>query len=153
MKLNEVLKRAGKKRGRKRVGRGPGSGHGKTSGRGHNGARSRSGWKRRDYFEGGQMPLVRRLPKRGFSNAPFRVRYDVVNLALLEERFEEGAEVDLATLVARGVLKSRHGRLKVLGDGELSKKLTIRADKISEAARQKVEKAGGKVEVPASGKK
>ena len=93
------------------------------------------------------MPLVRRVPKRGFSNVPFRVRYDIVNLSVLEERFDDGAEVDLKVLVERGIVKSRHGRLKILGSGELSKKLTVRASKISESARQKVEKAGGQVEM------
>jgi large subunit ribosomal protein L15 len=149
MQVAEILERAGKKPTRKRVGRGPGSGLGKTSGRGHKGAKSRSGWKRRYSYEGGQLPLIRRLPKRGFSNARFRVLYDVVNLSTLDEVFDSGSRVDLAALVARGVLKPRHGRLKVLGSGELSKKLTIAADRISESARQKVEKAGGSVETAA----
>ena len=102
------------------------------------------------------MPLVRRVGKRGFSNAPFRKRYDVVNLSVLEERFEAGETVDLAQLEARGVLKSRHGRLKILATGELKKSLTIVADKASQAALQKVEQAGGRLEVTApakSGKK
>lgn len=94
------------------------------------------------------MPLVRRVPKRGFSNAPFRKRYDVVNVSTLERRFEPGEQVDLKTLEAKGVLKPRHGRLKVLGTGELTKNLVILADKVSQTARQKVENAGGKVETP-----
>ena len=145
MDRSDVLKAAGKHRRRNRVGRGPGSGNGKTSGRGHKGAHSRSGWTRRYYFEGGQMPLVRRVGKRGFSNEPFRTRYDVVNLSVLEELFQAGDTVDLDVLVRRGVLKSRHGRLKVLGTGELSKQLTVRAAKVSESARKKVEQAGGTV--------
>ena len=126
MKLTEVLEKAGKHKARKRVGRGQGSGNGKTCGRGHKGAKSRSGYKRRVAHEGGQMSLVRRLPKRGFTNAPFRVRYDVVNLWNLDKWFEEGDTVDLATLVSRGLIKSRHDRLKVLGTGELSKKESVR---------------------------
>ncbi len=146
MKLTEVLEKAGKHKARKRVGRGQGSGNGKTCGRGHKGAKSRSGYKRRVAHEGGQMSLVRRLPKRGFTNAPFRVRYDVVNLWNLDKWFEEGDTVDLATLVSRGLIKSRHDRLKVLGTGELSKKLTVVAEGISESARKKIEAAGGTVQ-------
>ncbi len=147
MKLDEILEKAGKHRYRKRVGRGPGSGHGKTSGRGHKGAKSRSGWKRRAAYEGGQMSLVRRLPKRGFTNAAFRLRYDVVKLWHLDRWFEAGDTVDLATLVERGYVKSRHDRLKILGTGELSKKLTVVAEGVSESARQKIEAAGGQVRV------
>ncbi len=145
MKLTEILAKAGKKKSRKRVGRGQGSGHGKTAGRGQNGAKSRSGWRQRLAYEGGQMPLMRRLPKRGFSNAPFRVRYDVVNIRFLEKWFEAGDTVDLETLSKRGCLKPRHGRLKILATGELSKKLTVVADGISAAARRKIEEAGGEV--------
>ena len=153
LKLSDVLGRAGKKKARKRVGRGQGSGNGKTAGRGQNGAKSRSGWKQRLAYEGGQMPLMRRLPKRGFTNAPFKRRFDVVNLRFLEKCFESGDTVDLAVLEERGVLKSRHGRLKILGTGELSKKLTVVADGISEGARQKIEAAGGEIRpTPASEK-
>ena len=148
MRIDEVTNEAGAHKRRNRVGRGPGSGNGKTSGRGHKGSHSRSGWKRRYYFEGGQMPLVRRVRKRGFTNAPFKTRYDVVNVSVLEEVFEAGDTVDLAALEARGVIKSRHGRLKVLGTGELTKKLTVRAEKVSESARKKVEDAGGTVSAP-----
>lgn len=150
MKLNDVLKRSGKRPSRKRRGRGPGSGLGKTAGRGHKGARSRSGWKRRFAYEGGQMPLARRVPKRGFSNAVFKNRYDTVNVGMLDARFEDGDRVDLRALADRGVLRPRHGRLKILGTGELSKKLVIVADKISALARQKVEGVGGAVEIPDS---
>ena len=147
MNLSEVADKAGGRPARKRRGRGQGSGNGKTAGRGHKGAHSRSGWSRRDHFEGGQMTLVRRSPKRGFSNAPFRRRYDIVNLAELESTFEANEEVRLEALAERGVLKPRHGRLKVLANGELSKALTIVAHRMSAAARQKVEAAGGKVEI------
>ena len=148
MKSNDVLARAGKKSRRKRRGRGPGSGIGKTCGRGHGGAKSRSGRKRRLAHEGGQMPLVRRVPKRGFSNSRFRTRYDVVNLSTLNERFNAGDHVDMAVLEEKGVLTPRHGRLKVLGLGDLSKNLVVVADKISRTARRKVEEAGGRVEAP-----
>ena len=147
MKLKEVLQKAGKHKSRKRVGRGQGSGNGKTCGRGHKGAKSRSGFKRRVAFEGGQMSLVRRLPKRGFTNAPFKIRYDVVNLLYLEKWFESGDTVDLTTIVDRGLIKSRHGRLKILGTGDLSKSLTVVTEGISETARQKIEAAGGLVQV------
>lgn len=149
MKLTEVLGKAGKHKARKRVGRGQGSGQGCTSGRGNKGAHSRSGWKRRLSHEGGQMALMRRLPKRGFSNAAFRNRFDVVNLRFLEKWFEDGSQVDLATLESRGLVCSRHGRLKILGTGELSKKLTVVADAISESARGKIEAAGGQVKLSA----
>ena len=147
MKLTDILAKAGKKTARKRGGRGQGSGNGKTSGRGHNGAGQRSGFKKnRPAFEGGQMPLVRRTPKRGFTNAPFRRQFDVANVKLLEKWFEAGDSVSLDVLKSRGLIKPRHGRLKVLGAGELSKNLTIVADAISETARQKIEEAGGSVE-------
>lgn len=147
MNLSEVAEKAGGRPARKRRGRGQGSGNGKTAGRGHKGAHSRSGWKRRDGFEGGQMTLVRRSPKRGFSNAPFRRRYDIVNLAVLESSFETNDEVRLETLGERGILKPRHGRLKILANGELSKSLTVFTHRISASARQKIEAAGGKVEI------
>ena len=147
MKLTEILAKAGKKTTRKRVGRGPGSGKGKTSGRGHKGAGQRSGFKKnRPAFEGGQMPLVRRMPKRGFTNAPFRKRFDVVNVKLLEKWFEAGDSVTLDVLKSRGLIKPRHGRLKILGAGELSKSLAVVADAISDTARRKIEEAGGSVE-------
>ena len=147
MMIHEITDKVGRYKPAKRLGRGEASGQGGTSGRGHKGAKSRSGWKQRDYYEGGQMPLIRRVPKRGFSNAPFRTRYDIVNLAVIEKRFQDGERVDLAILVERGVLKSRHGRLKVLGEGELTRKLTIQAASISESARKKVEAAGGAIEI------
>jgi large subunit ribosomal protein L15 len=147
MKLTDILAKAGSKKARKRVGRGIGSGLGKTAGRGTKGAKSRSGFKRKRAYEGGQMALVRRLPKRGFTNALFRVRYDVVNLDDLEKWFQAGETVDLRTLVDRGLIKSDHGRLKVLGAGELSKMLTVIAEGVSASARQKIEAAGGQVQL------
>jgi large subunit ribosomal protein L15 len=149
MNVDEILRTAEKRPARKRCGRGRGSGLGKTSGRGHKGAKARSGWKRRYAYEGGQMPLVRRVPKRGFSNFRFRVEYDVVNLGTLEAHFQSGETVNLEALAERGIVKPRHGKLKVLGTGSLTKGLTVVAAYISEAARRRVEEAGGKVECPA----
>jgi len=129
---------------RKRVGRGPGSGHGKTSGRGHKGQRSRSGYRHMRGFEGGQMPLHRRVPKRGFTNI-FRVEYDVVNLRDLD-RFDAGAEVTPDALREQR-LASRRRPVKILGDGELSKPLQVSAHKFSASARARIEAAGGRCEV------
>jgi large subunit ribosomal protein L15 len=144
--LSEVVAKVKKRPTRKRCGRGRGSGLGKTSGRGHKGAASRSGWKRRYGYDGGQTSLIRRLPKRGFSNHPFRFRFDVVNLGLLESSFNAGDTVRLETLVERGLVSPEHGRLKVLGTGDLKKKLTVVAYTFSEPALKKIEAAGGKVE-------
>ncbi|MFB5083278.1 50S ribosomal protein L15 [Symbiobacterium thermophilum] len=146
MKLHELAPNPGARHERKRVGRGIGSGLGKTSGRGHKGQKARSGGGVRPGFEGGQMPLTRRLPKRGFSNAPFKVRYEVVNVADLE-RFEAGTVVTPELLDETRVCKNATKGVKVLGTGELTKALTVRAHAVSESARQKVEAAGGKVEV------
>jgi large subunit ribosomal protein L15 len=130
--------------GKKRVGRGMGSGMGKTSTRGHKGQRSRSGSHMMRGFEGGQMPLHRRLPKRGFTNI-FRTEYSVVNLSLIARLQEEGVtEFTLEAFGAKGLLKKRDGLLKVLGDGELTKAVTVHAHKFSKAAQEKIEKAGGK---------
>ena len=131
---------------RRRVGRGPGSGLGKTSGRGHKGWGARSGTSRRPGYEGGQMPIYRRVPKRGFTNARFRVEYTVVNVGLLEA-FEDGATVDMETILARGLASKTAPLLKLLGDGELTRKLTVRAHKFSANAKAKIEKAGGSAEV------
>ncbi|BAD42038.1 50S ribosomal protein L15 [Symbiobacterium thermophilum] len=146
MKLHELAPNPGARHERKRVGRGIGSGLGKTSGRGHKGQKARSGGGVRPGFEGGQMPLTRRLPKRGFSNAPFKVRYEVVNVADLE-RFEAGTVVTPELLDETRVCKNATKGVKVLGTGELTKALTVRAHAVSESARQKIEAAGGKVEV------
>jgi large subunit ribosomal protein L15 len=130
---------------KKRVGRGMGSGMGKTSTRGHKGQRSRSGSHMMRGFEGGQMPLHRRLPKRGFTNI-FRTEYSVVNLSRIAELHEElgQAELTLEAFTAKGLLKKRHGLVKVLGDGELTVAVTVHAHKFSKSAQEKIEKAGGK---------
>jgi large subunit ribosomal protein L15 len=142
MKLHELSPAKGSKRARKRIGRGPGSGTGKTSGRGSNGQRSRAGYSQRMGFEGGQMPLVRRVPKRGFTNI-FKIRYQVVNLDRLVEL--EG-EITPDILREQGLVRAGHP-VKILGTGELSTALTIRAHKFSASARAKIEAAGGSCEV------
>ena len=144
MELNNLKPKKGARHAKKRVGRGPGSGHGKTSSRGEKGQKSRSGYSRQMGFEGGQMPLHRRLPKRGFTNI-FKKTYAVVNLADLE-RFDNGATVDEAALRQAGIVKGRHDGIKVLGNGKLSKKLTVSATKFSETAKASIEAAGGTVQ-------
>jgi large subunit ribosomal protein L15 len=141
MELNNLKPKKGSRHAKKRVGRGPGSGHGKTSGRGEKGQKSRSGFSRTLGFEGGQMPLHRRLPKRGFTNI-FKKDYAVVNVSDLE-RFDNGATVDEAMLRSAGLVKGQVDGVKVLGDGELSKKLTVTATKFSKSAKEIIEKAGG----------
>jgi len=133
---------------RKRVGRGTGSGLGKTSGRGHKGAKARSGWSRRIGWEGGQMPIYRRVPKRGFNNKNFEKVYTIINVSDLEV-FDAGATVDLQAVLAKGLTSQpKHSELfKVLGDGELTRSLTVRVDAITKTAREKIEQAGGTVEV------
>ncbi len=147
MMIHEITIKVGKYKTRKRIGRGEGSGHGKTSGRGHKGAASRSGWKRRPGYEGGQMPLVRRMPKRGFSNADFRRHFHVVNLKQLEARCEDGATVTSESLAKAGIIRDTSLPLKVLGDGTLSRKLNVTAARFSASARTKIEQAGGTVNV------
>jgi large subunit ribosomal protein L15 len=141
MELNNLKPKKGSKHARKRVGRGPGSGHGKTAGRGEKGQKSRSGFSRQIGFEGGQMPLHRRLPKRGFTNI-FKREYAVVNVSELE-RFDNGATVDEAALRSAGLVKGQNDGIKILGDGKLSKKLTVHAAKFSGSARKQIEAAGG----------
>lgn len=142
MELNNLKPKKGARHAKKRVGRGPGSGHGKTAGRGEKGQKSRSGFSRSLGFEGGQMPLHRRLPKRGFTNI-FKKEHAVVNVSDLE-RFDNGATVDEAALREAGLVKGRHAAgIKVLGDGKLSKKLTVHAAKFSASARKQIEAAGG----------
>ncbi len=149
MMIHEITKQVGKHRSRKRIGRGMGSGSGKTSGRGHKGAGSRAGYKRRPYFEGGQMSFVRRMPKRGFSNANFRRHYHIVNLKTLEARLDDGTDISVESLAAVGIVRDTKLPLKVLGEGELTKKFNITAEKFSSSARTKIEAAGGTVtEVP-----
>jgi large subunit ribosomal protein L15 len=144
MELSNLKPKKGARHAKKRVGRGPGSGHGKTSGRGEKGQKSRSGFSRQMGFEGGQMPLHRRLPKRGFTNI-FKKNYAVVNLSDLE-RFDNGATVDEAALRQAGLVKGQNDGIKVLGNGKLSKKLTVSATKFSATARQSIEAAGGTVQ-------
>src|SRR6187549_1833600 len=133
MSLNNLRPPKGARKGRKRVGRGPGSGHGKTASRGSKGAKSRSGFRFKRGFEGGQMPLHRRVPKRGFTN-PFRVEYAIVNLDALAEIFEAGSSVTPELLRERGLVRDSKAPVKVLGRGEFAKKLTVRAHKFSETA-------------------
>lgn len=142
----KTVKQAKTSRGKRfRVGRGPGSGLGKTCGRGQKGYGSRSGTGGKLGFEGGQMPLYRRLPKKGFSNARFRKTYAILNVRDLKV-FSDGDTVDLKAAKARNLVKKNAGNLKILGAGELSIKLTVRADRFSEAARRKIEAAGGATE-------
>lgn len=143
MKLHDLAPAKGSKKARKRVGRGPGTGVGKTAGRGHKGQKSRSGYSRRDGFEGGQMPLIRRVPKRGFTNI-FRTEYAVINIEQLAELTGQ-EEVTPETLAAAG-LAHRGKRLKVLGEGEISEALTVKAHAFSKSARRKIEAAGGTCE-------
>jgi large subunit ribosomal protein L15 len=147
MQLNQVRPARGATKKRKRIGRGPGSGHGGTATKGHKGHQARAGGGKRKGFEGGQMPLTRRIPKFGFKN-PFRVEYQVVNVGLLEERFEAGNNVDVAALYERGVLQRKRAPVKLLGNGTLTKNLHITLDAASESARQKVESAGGTLVLP-----
>lgn len=143
---HEITSIVGKSKSRKRVGRGLGSGSGKTSGRGHKGQNSRAGARSRALSEGGQMPLFRRLPKRGFSNFKFARRFEIVNVSQLE-RFDEGATVGLEQLSQAGLIDSIDNKIKVLGNGELSKKLQVSAHKFSKAAEQKIVASGGTTNV------
>ncbi len=145
MKLHELKPTPGSKHRRKRLGRGESSGLGKTSGKGHKGQKARAGASIRPGFEGGQMPIARRLPKKGFNNAQFKTRYAVVNLATLEAKFADGDEVNEATLRAAGLVKGVWDGVKLLANGDLTRKLTVSVDKVSVAAKEKIEKAGGSV--------
>lgn len=145
MKLHELQPTEGSRHRRRRVGRGESSGLGKTCGKGHKGQKSRSGASIRPSFEGGQMPLARRLPKKGFNNAQFKENVAIVNLCDLEAKFSEGDEVNEESLRACGLVKGVCDSVKVLGNGDLSKKLTVSVDKLSASAREKIEKAGGSV--------
>ena len=146
MKLNELKYNEGSKKAIKRLGRGSSSGTGKTSGRGENGQKSRSGGGVRVGFEGGQLPLYRRLPKRGFSNAMFKTTYAVINVSDLN-MFENGTEVTPELLKEMGIIKKQLSGIKVLGNGSLEKKLTVRAHVFSKSAKEKIEAQGGKAEV------
>ena len=141
MELSNLKPKKGARHAKKRVGRGPGSGHGKTAARGEKGQKSRSGFSRMRGFEGGQMPLHRRLPKRGFTNI-FKKEHAVVNLSDLE-RFDNGVTVDETALRQAGLVKGKHDGIKILGGGKLSKKLNVVAAKFSESARKQIEAAGG----------
>jgi len=143
LRLNTLSPSKGARKAKKRVGRGPGSGLGKTAGRGHKGARSRSGYTAKPGFEGGQMPLHRRLPKRGFTNI-FKKEYAIVSLSDLD-RFEAGAVVDREALLAAGLIKKKDEFVKVLANGEISKAVTLDVDKISQGARDKIVAAGGTI--------
>ena len=145
MKLHELKPAFGSTTAPKRLGRGIGSGLGKTSGKGHKGAKARSGGGKRPGFEGGQMPLIRRLPKRGFYN-PFRTEYVAINVDRLEI-FEDGAVVTPVELIEAGILKNIQDGVKIMGNGELTKKLTVKAAKFTASAKEKIEVAGGKAEV------
>ena len=145
MKLYELSPAAGSTKEVKRVGRGHGSGNGKTAGKGHKGQNARSGGGVRPGFEGGQMPMTRRIPKRGFNNI-FAVKYATVNVSDLE-KFVEGTVVDAELLKASGLVKKTGNGIKILGNGELTKNLTVKANAFSESAKEKIEKAGGKAEV------
>ncbi len=145
MKLHELSPAPGSKKDSFRKGRGPGSGNGKTAGKGHKGQNARSGGGVRPGFEGGQMPLARRLPKRGFNNI-FATKYATINVSDLE-RFEDGAVVDAAAIKEAGLLKKTLDGVKILGNGEVTKKLTVKVTAFSGSAKEKIEKAGGKAEV------
>lgn len=145
MKLNELRPAEGSVQERFRKGRGIGSGNGKTAGKGHKGQNARSGGGVRPGFEGGQFPIYRQLPKRGFNNKRFATVYSVINVSDLN-RFEDGAVVDIETLLAARVIRKANDGLKVLGNGELTKKLTVKAAKFSAAAKEKIEAAGGSCE-------
>ena len=146
MKLHELSPVPGSTKERKRIGRGPASGQGKTAGKGHKGQKARAGRGMQIGFEGGQMPLQRRIPKRGFNNI-FRKEFAIVNLASLEKVFNDGDTVTIEALVASGLVKKTLDGVKVLGRGELTKKLTVKANKFTNSAVSKIEAAGGKTEV------
>ncbi|ADH61602.1 ribosomal protein L15 [Thermoanaerobacter mathranii subsp. mathranii str. A3] len=146
MRLHDLKPAEGARREKKRVGRGIGSGHGKTSCRGQKGQKARSGGGVRPGFEGGQMPLTRRIPKRGFTNI-FKKEYAIVNVGTLEERFEEGAVITPEVLIESGIIKDVKDGVKILGDGDLNKKFTVKAHKFSQSAIEKIQAVGGKAEV------
>ena len=146
MKIEDLKPSEGSTKKRKRVGRGPGSGHGKTSTRGHKGQKSRSGAKKRPGFEGGQMPMQRRLPKRGFKNYPFKLEFAIVNLRDIA-KIETSDEITPDVLVEKGLIKKVLDGVKVLGSGEVSRSVTVKAHAFSESAKKKIAAAGGKAEV------
>ncbi len=143
MRLHTLKPRAGSKHRRKRLGAGESSGRGKTSGKGHKGQKARSGGSIRPGFEGGQMPLIRRLPKRGFNNADFKEAVGIVNLDDLEKCFEEGTVINEHLLREQGLIRGRLDAIKLLGRGEVTKRFTIEVDRVSASAKEKIEKSGG----------
>ena len=145
MKLHELRPAEGSAKAAWRKGRGAGSGNGKTAGKGHKGQNARSGGGVRPGFEGGQLPLYRKLPKRGFNNSRFATVYSIVNVSALNV-FEDGAVVDLEALMAKKIVRRENDGLKILGNGELTKKLTVKASVFSASAKEKIEAAGGKIE-------
>ena len=149
MLSHEITSAVGKHKSRKRIGRGPGSGHGKTSGRGHKGQKSRAGYSRKTMFQGGAIPLFRRLPRVGFSNYNFAVKYEIINVMQLEKFFEDGATVGIEQLASRGLIDNAKSKVKILGDGQLTKKLEVSAHKFSKSAEEKISSCGGKVQVVA----
>ncbi len=149
MLSDEITSVAGASKKRKRLGRGRGTGHGKTCGRGHKGSGSRAGSFARPTYEGGQMPLFRRMPKRGFNNQNFAKRYEIVNVSQLEKFFNDGAVISIEQLVAANLVDSAGSRVKILGDGELTKKLEVAAHKFSKTAEQKIADCGGTVKIVA----
>ena len=149
MLSNEITAIAGADKKRRRIGRGNGSGYGKTSGRGHKGCGQRPGSSVRPTYEGGQMPLFRRIPKRGFNNVNFARAYEIVNVSQLENVFDEGTTIGVADLAKAGLVDSTESRVKILGDGELTKKLSVAAQKFSKSAEQKISGCGGTVKVVA----
>lgn len=147
MKLHELSPAPGSTKSAWRKGRGVGSGNGKTAGRGHKGQNARTGGGVRPGFEGGQIPLYRRLPKRGFTNSLFKKEYAIINLETLDKLFNDGDAVSMETLLKKGVIRKELNGLKVLGRGEITKKLTVKAAIFSASAKEKIEAAGGKAEV------
>jgi large subunit ribosomal protein L15 len=147
MMIHDITEIAGRDKARKRVGRGRGSGSGKTSGRGHKGASSRSGHADKRGYEGGQMPFLRRIPKRGFSNHPFRREFHIVNLKAIAQAFEAGASIDSAALAGKGLIPDTDRPVKILGEGDLTKAVTITVDRVSASARAKIEGCGGSIAI------
>jgi large subunit ribosomal protein L15 len=149
MLSHEITSAVGKHKSRKRVGRGTGSGLGKTCGRGHKGQKSRAGYSRKTMFQGGAIPLFRRLPRVGFSNYNFAVKYEIINVMQLEKFFDDGSSVGVEQLAACGLVDNVKSRVKILGDGRLTKKLDVTAHKFSKSAEEKISSCGGKVQVVA----
>ena len=147
MQLNELRPGRGANKDRKRRGRGTGSGQGTTGGRGNKGQKARKSGQVRQGFEGGQMPLIRRIPKRGFNNARFATVYEIVNLCDIEERFEAGEVVNAESLKARNLVHCNKDGIKILGEGDFTKKLTFEVEKVSKSAEEKITKAGGEIKL------